>query len=159
QHDDSAVGRVDLVARGARWPVHEVAVLDAGLFRAALEVVANLGLVEEARRDRHLVRRTDVDVVREAVAEPIASELAAHDGELACGGAEDAVLPVIKARVDDAQAGPLRADASAVLVRHRRAVKLDAVDDHIGTLDHPDALTRGVAAVREQARASTRAAD
>src|SRR6185436_18150008 len=66
---------------------------------------------------------------------------------------------VEESAVAHCQVATLGPDAGAVLVGHRDAMKLDAIDDDVGGRDHPDRLALRVLAVGKQPGPAAHAAD
>ncbi len=139
----AAIGNVDAVATRA-GAIIDAGIGDGGGLGAALDLVADIGVVEVAVVDDQRGEVIDIEVVRKAIAGAVVGELRTGDADRAGGAGvpQDAVLIVVEIAVDDDQVAALVADARAVHVGHGRAGEAQILDRHVGLRDE-DALAVG----------------
>src|SRR5689334_24349904 len=102
-----------------------------------------------------------MEIVSLAIAEPVVRELRMLDDDIArrVGPGEDAVLVVVEITVAHRETGALEPDAGAIVVGHRRAGKLQALDGCVVALDDPDCLAFGMRTVGAKVGAPADPAD
>jgi len=133
----AAVGQVDVVAGGAAGAVDDGVAGDGGVERAALDVMADIGVGEIAVGDRELLDVADIERVGKAVAGAVAAEhrIVDRDGAACDRAAQDAVLVVEKLAIVDGQIAALITDAGAVAVADRGAREGDVIERDVGIGD------------------------
>lgn len=151
---DAAVGKLQLVAGVTTGLIAEAVVEDEVLERPALEQVAAARMVRIGAGHAQASDVADVDIVGAAVARAVVAELRVFDIQrhIRVAAGEDAVFIVLELAVPDDQLPAFEADAGAVVVGHARAAKLQVLDRDAAAAHHPDALSLGIGAGRDEAR-------
>src|SRR5579872_2500257 len=95
-----------------------------------------------------------------AIAEPVVIELAELDENVTGGNVtfENPFLIVVKIAVADGEVHAFGANSGAIVVEYRCSGELDVLDDHVISVDHPNAFSLGIGILSFQVRAPVHAA-